>query len=210
MAKTSGTFGYYVLATSVPSYFNSIFNVKITENGLYTALMYLAIGITLLSAGPVSTFIITKKWLPRTRVRKLFQMIGKLKLNVLPIVLPTNGQFHSTVRSGVVSDNSSVDGVQNGSRNCADSVQYVFVWLHYWRRIPDNPGICTRIHGNSVRRHQYIGLFYGILSANDRRTDIGFELRRTRKQCRGHKSSAHVLNCLNRKALVISGTLSST
>ena len=77
MAKTSGTFGYYVLATSVPSYFDSIFNVKITENGLYTALMYLAIGITLFIAGPLSTYIITKKKLSRTRVRKLFQAIGK-------------------------------------------------------------------------------------------------------------------------------------
>ncbi len=86
-AKTSGTFGYYVLLTKLPSYFDSIFNVEITYNGFYTALVYLAIGITLMIAGPLSTFVKRKSGLSLTVVRKLFQGFGKNHISLLLVLI---------------------------------------------------------------------------------------------------------------------------
>jgi hypothetical protein len=86
-AKTSGTFGYYVLLTKLPSYFDSIFNVEITYNGFYTALVYLAIGITLMIAGRLSTFVKRKSGLSLTVVRKLFQGFGKNKISLLLVLM---------------------------------------------------------------------------------------------------------------------------
>ncbi|CAG2110653.1 unnamed protein product [Medioppia subpectinata] len=131
-AKTSGTFGYYVLTTSVPLYFDTIFALRIIDNGVYTALMYLFIGITLMSAGPLSTFIIAKSNFSRTRIRKVFQMIC------------------TTCRAGYMSADCAVRRMRFSGCRGISGVEYVFVWLHNGRRVSNYTGIRARIHGHCV------------------------------------------------------------
>ena len=78
VAKSTGSFGYYLLCTNMPQYLDTVFGMAIHTNSWFNSLMYVTLCTTLLAASPLSTWIKNKGWFSQTRNRKNFQSLGKL------------------------------------------------------------------------------------------------------------------------------------
>ncbi|RWS25487.1 Sialin-like protein [Leptotrombidium deliense] len=76
VAKTTGTFSYYVLTTELPLYLENVLNVPIKENGFFNSYMYLVVTVSLFVSGRVADLIKSRQLISNTVLRKIFQGIG--------------------------------------------------------------------------------------------------------------------------------------
>ncbi|KAI1308244.1 putative inorganic phosphate cotransporter [Halotydeus destructor] len=65
-------FAYSVAASELPTYLNQILHVNSTENGFLNSLIYISNFTSTPFFGPLSEYVISKNWISRTNVRKLF------------------------------------------------------------------------------------------------------------------------------------------
>ena len=80
VAKSTGTFSYYILCVNMPQYLDSVFGLDMVKNSWFSSLMYATICTSLLAGGPISTWVKNKRWFSQTRNRKNFQSFGKLTI----------------------------------------------------------------------------------------------------------------------------------
>ncbi|RWS18898.1 sialin-like protein, partial [Leptotrombidium deliense] len=76
VARTTGTFSYYILTTELPLYLENVLNVPIKQNGFFNSYMYLVITVSLFVSGRVADLIKSRKMISNTILRKIFQGIG--------------------------------------------------------------------------------------------------------------------------------------
>lgn len=72
--------GNYTLLTNLPSYMKNILGFNLSENGLFSALPYLALWMMGVASGYVSDSIRKRHLMTTTNVRKMFNTLG----NVIP------------------------------------------------------------------------------------------------------------------------------
>jgi MFS family permease len=89
--KVFAGWGYNLLLSKMPSYLDTVFGISILENGLYSAIITVATGITMLLGGPLSEIVIKKTNLSRTRVRKIFEEIALIGPGVCIALVPAMG-----------------------------------------------------------------------------------------------------------------------
>lgn len=66
------------MVSDLPKYMSDVLKFSIKENGLYSALPYAVMFIVALCTGFFSDWIIAKKYLSTTKVRKLFTIVCKI------------------------------------------------------------------------------------------------------------------------------------
>ncbi|KAI1304609.1 putative inorganic phosphate cotransporter [Halotydeus destructor] len=66
------SFGYIMAATKVPTYLFQILHIDPTEDGILSSLLYIACIVAMPFVGPLSEWMVVKKWTSRTNVRKGF------------------------------------------------------------------------------------------------------------------------------------------
>lgn len=69
--------GFFIMVSDLPKYMSDVLKFSIKENGLYSALPYAVMFIVALCTGFFSDWIIAKKFLSTTNVRKLFTIVCK-------------------------------------------------------------------------------------------------------------------------------------
>jgi ACS family sodium-dependent inorganic phosphate cotransporter len=73
VAKMTGYFGSYLLATKLPAYMSEVHGLPLGHNGLFCAFTFMAIIISKLICLRVSPWLESKKWVSITTQRKIFQ-----------------------------------------------------------------------------------------------------------------------------------------
>ncbi|CAG2104507.1 unnamed protein product, partial [Medioppia subpectinata] len=91
VAKSTGSFGYYLLCTKMPQYLDSIFGMAIHTNSWFNALMYVVICTALLSGSPLSAWVKRKGWFTQTRNRKNFQSLAMFGCGLCLLLVPIVG-----------------------------------------------------------------------------------------------------------------------
>ncbi|RWS19914.1 putative sialin-like protein, partial [Leptotrombidium deliense] len=81
-AKSTSSFGYYLISNQLPLYLESALNVNITEN-VYS--------ISLYSSGNLAEYINSKQILSVTNVRKIFQAFAAIGPMVCLLLVPLSG-----------------------------------------------------------------------------------------------------------------------
>jgi ACS family sodium-dependent inorganic phosphate cotransporter-like MFS transporter 5 len=83
----SYNWGLYVLLTSLPTYFKTVFGFDIKKNGLLSALPYIVQSIIHVSSGQLADLLRTKLNLRTVTVRKIFDCLGHFLPAVFVIAL---------------------------------------------------------------------------------------------------------------------------
>ncbi|XP_025836586.1 putative inorganic phosphate cotransporter isoform X1 [Agrilus planipennis] len=79
--------GLYTCLTEIPTYMNYVFGINIDDNGLVSALPYIANTILTLLFGVATDYIINKQWVSLTVGRKIANTIGFIVPGVAMLVL---------------------------------------------------------------------------------------------------------------------------
>ncbi|XP_063620992.1 vesicular glutamate transporter 1 [Cydia splendana] len=72
MAHFSENWGFYTLLTFLPTFMQDVFKFETSATGWLSAVPYLAMAIVLQVAGHLADWVLTKGYMSRTNVRKLF------------------------------------------------------------------------------------------------------------------------------------------
>lgn len=72
MAHFSENWGFYTLLTFLPTFMQDVFKFQTSATGWLSAVPYLAMAIVLQVAGHLADWVLTKGYMSRTNVRKLF------------------------------------------------------------------------------------------------------------------------------------------
>ncbi|XP_037042766.1 putative inorganic phosphate cotransporter [Bradysia coprophila] len=75
-AQLGHNWGFFIMVTDLPKYMNDVLKFSIKENGFYNALPYLAMWIVAQLTGFLSDFIIAKRYMSITNVRKFFTILA--------------------------------------------------------------------------------------------------------------------------------------
>ena len=70
--------GFYILLTSLPTYFSDVLGFDIKNDGFLSAVPFAAMFTTVILGGYIADFLRMKKVLSTTHTRKLMNSIGKL------------------------------------------------------------------------------------------------------------------------------------
>jgi ACS family sodium-dependent inorganic phosphate cotransporter-like MFS transporter 5 len=81
LTKMSGSFGYYILCTKMPTYLDGVFGMAIQSNSWFNSMMYGVLCVTNITGGPLSNWVRSRNWFSQTRNRKNFHTFGKLYTN---------------------------------------------------------------------------------------------------------------------------------
>uniref|UniRef100_T1ISU2 C2H2-type domain-containing protein n=1 Tax=Strigamia maritima TaxID=126957 RepID=T1ISU2_STRMM len=76
MAHLTANWGLYTLVINLPTYMDNIHKFRIKENGFLSALPYVSTLIVTLVSGKMSDFLIRRKFMSTTAVRKTFNSFG--------------------------------------------------------------------------------------------------------------------------------------
>ncbi|XP_076317167.1 sialin-like isoform X2 [Tachypleus tridentatus] len=76
LTKFFSAFGFYTLLTEIPSYFKTVLHFEIQNNGLWTATLYVAQSITMITSAILADYMRSRDYLSITNIRKLFQSIA--------------------------------------------------------------------------------------------------------------------------------------
>lgn len=78
LAKAGTGFGYMIVNTKIPAYLESQLGMDLHENGSLNGILYIALCTSQLSIGPITKYLMKKKYLSRSMIRKICESIGKL------------------------------------------------------------------------------------------------------------------------------------
>ena len=90
-AQVGHNYGIYVAITDLPKYMNDVLKLSIKENGLYSSLPFLTMFLVAQVVGFISDFIIKRKYLGVTNVRKLFTVIAAYGPAIFIVVASYSG-----------------------------------------------------------------------------------------------------------------------
>ncbi|CAF1344084.1 unnamed protein product, partial [Didymodactylos carnosus] len=105
VASTCIQFVYYVLLTSLPTYFATILKFNLQKNGVMFAIPYIFILVVIVISGQLADCIRARHILSTTNVRKLQTIIGKEMLFIIPRSFSGVGSSTSLILIGYVNCN---------------------------------------------------------------------------------------------------------
>lgn len=76
VAQIGHNWGFFIMVTDLPKYMNDVLKFSIKENGLYSALPYVTMFIAAQLTGLISDWLIKKKYVGITNVRKFCTAVG--------------------------------------------------------------------------------------------------------------------------------------
>uniref|UniRef100_A0A1A9WUI3 Major facilitator superfamily (MFS) profile domain-containing protein n=1 Tax=Glossina brevipalpis TaxID=37001 RepID=A0A1A9WUI3_9MUSC len=81
-AQIGHDWGFYILITYLPKYYNDVLNINIKENGFYATFPFIAMWISSIAHGAVADFLIKKEYMNITNVRKMMTSLGNYRTQI--------------------------------------------------------------------------------------------------------------------------------
>lgn len=96
-AQIGHDFGFYIMVTDLPKYFNDVMKFNIKSNSLYTAIPYIFMWVISVSTGILADWMIHKRWMGITATRKFYTVFASLIPSVCIVLASYSGCDHLIV-----------------------------------------------------------------------------------------------------------------
>uniref|UniRef100_A0A914ULG3 Major facilitator superfamily (MFS) profile domain-containing protein n=1 Tax=Plectus sambesii TaxID=2011161 RepID=A0A914ULG3_9BILA len=114
ICHTCANFGTYLVLTNLPTFMSEVLNFDIKSNGLFSAFPFLAFWLGINVAGVSADFLITKRILNTTHVRKLLMIIALTGQASALVGAGFCGQGQQFLAVGLITAAQGISGLQYG------------------------------------------------------------------------------------------------
>uniref|UniRef100_A0A1A9UQA2 Major facilitator superfamily (MFS) profile domain-containing protein n=1 Tax=Glossina austeni TaxID=7395 RepID=A0A1A9UQA2_GLOAU len=97
IAQVGHDWGFYIMSTYLPKYYNDVLNINIKSNGFFATFPFIAMWISAVAQGFIADYLIRKNYLSITNVRKLIGTIAKIMPGIFLILASYAGCYKPLV-----------------------------------------------------------------------------------------------------------------